>query len=242
MKSRPLFLSATLIFLPLLLQAQTYQQPIYSDAELARGAYPSLTQQVPVSQQEVANHLQCLRNTTQVLQQSFAEHCRVRKYPANSPELVVSAALTDLLADVTHFTNDLASKCGKAGRVSLSHIYRTFHLMEYSSGEAQSVAAQAGYTRSLAPYFSDINQHISVLGAAGYRNPRIRPSLSVANYGSRAPSVQDRQLSLPPVPGPVISYPPTAPVAQPRRKDDDHDKLDIGDVLGRLLGKKLRGE
>ncbi|MCX6854252.1 MAG: hypothetical protein NTV80_05035 [Verrucomicrobia bacterium] len=242
MKSRPLFFSASLIFLPLLLQAQTYQQPIYSDAELARGAYPGMTQQVPVSQQEVAHHMQCLRNTTQVLQQSFAEHCRVRKYPANSPELVVSAALTELLADVTHFSNDLASKCGKAGRVPLSHIYRTFHILEYSSGEAQSAAAQAGYTRSLAAYFSDINQHISFFGAAGFRNPGIRPSLAAVNYGSRSPSAQDLQLILPPVPGSVISYPPNVPVTQPRRKDDDHNKLDIGDVLGRLLGKKLRGE
>jgi hypothetical protein len=242
MKRCPLILFAALILLPGLLQAQTYRQPIYSDDELARGAYSGVPQQALVSQQEVAHHVQCLRNTTQVLQQSFAEHCRIRKYPATSPEVAVSGVLTEMLADVTHFSNDLASKCGKGGRVSLAHIYRTFHMMEYSSGEAQAMAAQAGYARSLASYFSDINQHISVLATAGFRNPRIRPSLMSVNYSSRAYSEQERQLILPPVPGPVITYPPNAPVPQPRPKNDDRDKIDIGDVLGRLLGKKLRGE
>lgn len=192
-------------------------------------------------QQEIAHHVQCLKNTTQVLQQSFAEHCGIRKYSTNSPEVAVAAVLTELLADVTHFSNDLASKCGMDERVSLPHIYRTFHMMEYSSGEAKSTAAQAGYSRGLASYFSDINEHITV-SSAGYRNPRIKPSVIPVYYSNRKASAHERQLILPPIPGPVISYPSPAPTALPRRKDDDHDRLDIGDVLGRLLGKKLRAE
>lgn len=236
------WLLATAILPALTVSAQT-RRPIYTDAEHAARAQQETQAQMMAQQQEQArqakimNDLQCLQNTTNVLQQSFAEHCSRRKLVPNSPEIELSRTLTDLQGDVKHLADDILGRCGKTGRVDLEHVYRTFHLVEYAAENSQAVAARAGYSRSLSGYFNDIGEHIEELGQAGFRNPRLKSIEMEGHYhqGGKYASAQERQVALPPVP--VAPAPPPVPAADPRRQGTT---IDLGDVLGRLFGKKPR--
>lgn len=249
MKTSLLFWTAlgALTILPGFSQAQFQRPVIISDAEYqarmeqeAR-ARMSAQQQENLRQTAAMREAQCLQETTQVLTQSFAAHCKARKTPANSAEGELLRALTDLQADVTHLFNDIHSRCGKAGRVDLAHVYRTFHLTEYASQDAQGLAAQAGYVRSLSSYFQDIDSHLDQLGRAGYRNPRLRRIQMESPYAGSRSMAQERHILLPPVPA---AQPVPAPVAPPRsshHSDRDRDeKIDIGDVLKNIFKNKLK--
>lgn len=246
MKTRSLlpwtWLLAAAILPALTVSAQT-RRPIYTDAEHAARAQQEAQAQMMAQQQEQArqakimNDLQCLQNTTNVLQQSFAEHCSRRKLAPNSPEIELSRVLSDLQGDVKHLADDILGRCGKTGRVDLEHVYRTFHMVEYSAENSQTVAAQAGYSRSLSGYFNDIGEHILALGEAGFRNPRLKSIEREGHYhqGGKYASSQDRQVALPPVPVAPAQLPVSG--ADPRRQGAT---IDLGEVLGRLFGKKPR--
>lgn len=223
--------------LPLALQAQVQRPVIISDAEYNTRMDPEL-----MRQRMTAEELQCLQNTTTVLVQSFASHCKARRVPANSYEGELLRALTDLNTDVTHLANDIRGRCGKTGRVDLAHVYRTFHMTEYASRDAQTVAAQAGYVRSLSSYFQDIDSHIDQLGRAGFRNPRLRRIEMESPYISGRGMTQERQIILPPVPRaqPMPVTPVPGRPAQPRHDHDKDDEVDLGDVLKNLFKQRFK--
>lgn len=233
------------VFMPLVTQAQNSRPFIYTDAEHAARAQQeararmAAQQQEQIRQQRIMHHLQCLKNTTLVLQQSFSDHCSRRKFASTSPEIELSRALTELLGDVNHLSDDILGRCGKIRQVDLAHMYRTFHMMEYSTEDAQTVASQAGYSRSLAGHFQDIREHINELGEAGFRNPRLNQIQMKSHFhGGRVASAQERQFSLPPVPA---SPPPAAiPTVEPGSPRRPGTHIDLGDMLGRLFGKKPR--
>lgn len=228
---------AALLALPLVLQAQVQRPIIISDAEYDARMDPEL-----MRQRLTAEELQCLQNTTTVLVQSFASHCKARRIPANSLEGELLRALTDLNTDVTHLANDIRGRCGKTGRVDLAHVYRTFHMTEYASSDAQTVAAQAGYVRSLSSYFQDIDSHIEQLGRAGFRNPRLRRIEMESPYVSGRGLIQERQIILPPVPRaqPMPLTPVPSRPAQPRHDHGKDDEVDLGDVLKNLFKQRFR--
>ncbi len=223
--------------LPLTLTAQS-RRPIYSDAEYAARAQqasqaqPSAQQQEHNRQQMIVQDLQCLQNTTRVLQQSFAGHCKQRRLMAGSPEFELLGVLADLQEDVDHLANDILGR-NRAEQVDLAHLYRSFHMVEYSAENSQTVAYQAGYGRSLSEYFQDIDRHIEALGVNGLRNPRLKRIEMDSRYGGRF-SGQDRQIALPPVP--AVQQPAVVPGTDPRQPGVK--TIDLGDLFGRLFGKK----
>ncbi|MCB1208274.1 MAG: hypothetical protein KDK97_03050 [Verrucomicrobiales bacterium] len=125
-------------------------------------------------QAELTRDLQHLQNTTRVLEQSFANHLRTHRR-ADADETLLAKALTDLAEDVDHLTNDVFGRCSKCARGDLQHIFRTFHMLEYSADNAQRLSFDAGYGRSLMGYFRDIDEHMDGLAEAGLRNPRLEP-------------------------------------------------------------------
>lgn len=224
-------------------QAQGPRPGIMTDAEFnARAAREARERSFAQEQESLrlamtTREIQSLQDTTNVLVQSFSSHCKMRKISAASAEGELLRALTDLQTDVTHLANDVYGRCGKTGRVELAHVYRTFHLTEYASRDAQTLAAQAGYVRSLGGYFQDIDSHIAQLGQAGFRNPRLR-RIEMETLGGRGSVVQERPISLPPIPR--AQPMPPAPVPGPKREKEKDEKIDIGDVLKQLFRDKLR--
>jgi|GEM_PF-1449369 len=235
---------AAAVLMPLLVHAQNTRPLIYTDAEYAARAEQeararmAAQQQEQMRQQMILHHLQCLKNTTQVLQTSFADHCSRRKFAPTSPEIAVSRALTDLLGDVSHLYDDVLGRCGRTKQVDLAHLYRTFHMAEYSTEDAQTVACQAGYSRSLAGHFEDIREHIDELGAAGFRNPRLNQlQMKSQFHANRVPVAQERQFAAPPVPAPP---PQITQNVDPNAARRQGIQVDLGEFFGRLFGRKPR--
>ncbi len=190
-----------------------------------------------IRQATIVYELKCLENTTRVLQQSFANHLRARRSPSPQ-ESELARALTDLFTDVNHLANDVHGRCGQCGRGDYPHVYRTFHLMEYAAEDAQTLAFEAGYGRSLRNYFEDIEQHISGLAGTGLRNPRLQRIRMSDHFHGRSSSRGEQQIVMPAVP----AYP------LPQRVDprhggansavSDEKTLKLGDLLGRIFGKR----
>ncbi|MEZ5385908.1 MAG: hypothetical protein R3F13_10385 [Prosthecobacter sp.] len=192
-----------------------------------------------VRQATIVHELKCLENTTQVLQQSFAAHLRTRR-SASPQEAELARALTDLLTDVNHLSDDVYGRCGKCGRGDYPHVYRTFHLMEYAAEDAQTLASEAGYGRSLRNYFEDIEQHMGVLAGTGLRNPRLQRIKMDDHFHGRSWTRNEQPIVMPAVP----VYPSQQSVEHrhegpnPAGAVSNEKTIKLGDLLGRIFGKR----
>jgi len=223
------------MLLPLFIQAQVQRSAILSDAEYAAaGRYGA------VQPATLLSETQRLQNTVNVLHQSFSDHCKARRIPTASAEGDLLRALADLQGDVTHLSNDVQSHCGKAGRVDQPHLYRTFLMVEYAAQNAESMANRAGYMRSLTAYFTDIDEHVGQLTRAGMRNPNLKPIIIDGHLHApgRETTAPNQAFPLPPVPRYATPTVPTAPA--PVQSKPKEEKIDLKDILGRLLKDKLR--
>lgn len=185
--------------------------------------------------------IECLQNTTKVLQQSFARHLTTHRRSPSAQEAELSRSLSDLLTDVNHLADDVYGRCSKCARGEFPHVYRTFHMMEYAAEDAQTIAAEAGYARSLYDHFKDIDQHIGALAGTGLRNPRLqRIEMQDHFHHGRSVTKNEQPISMPAVP----AYPrpvavPTSGPQHPNVNPAQNTKtLDLGDLLGRIFGKK----
>lgn len=191
-----------------------------------------------IRQATIVRELECLQNTTRVLQQSFAAHLRTHRRMPSAQESELARALTDLFTDVNHLADDVHGRCGQCGRGDYPHVYRTFHLMEYAAEDAQTLAFEAGYGRSLRNYFEDIEQHIGGLAGTGLRNPRLQRIKMEDHFHGRLSSRGEQQIVMPAVP----TY-PTPQRIDPRHGGpdpavSDERTIKLGDLLGRIFGKR----
>ncbi len=197
----------------------------------------------PVAQRQsyLLQEVECLQSTTRTLHQAFVSYCKRYKVAAASPDGQLMRALVDLQLDVSRLASQIRAHTGNAS-IPLGEAYRSFHMAEYASRDSQLMAVQAGFIRSMFPYFRDIDQHLSEIGRLGYRNPMLRPlEMDGRSYGSRGSGVQERHFELPPL---VLPQPiPSGPVPpRPDRGRDPYereDKLDLGDVLKQLFRGRL---
>lgn len=217
--------------LPSTLQAQ------FRRVDPAQATYQ---QQAQTRQMIVERELQCLQNTTQQLHRSFAEHCRQRRVTVAHPEFELLGTLAALANDVEELVEDVSGR----SQADLAHIYRVFHLVEYSAEDSQTVACQTGYGQAFGEYFHDIEEHIEALATQGFRNPRIKRPEMHGQYGRH--SGQQRQIVLPPLPqqpGVMVTpgYPAVSPIAPAApaapAANDPRVKVDLGDLFGRLFNR-----
>lgn len=208
-------------------------------AQAEAQARAAAQRQDEIRQATIVHELQCLENTTRVLQQSFANHLRTRRSPS-AQESELARALTDLLTDVNHLADDVNGRCGKCGRGDYPHVYRTFHVMEYAAEDAQTLAFQAGYGRSFRNHFEDIEQHMERLAGTGLRNPRLQRIKMEDHFHGRSWSRNEQEIVLPAVP----TYPSPQPVdprhggPNPAGAASDDKTIKLGDLLGRIFGKR----
>lgn len=243
------------LLLPLTAGAQFIRSPYSSDmrarmeaeararaaAEAESQARAAAVREDQARQATMVHELECLQNTTKVLQQSFARHLTTYRRSPSAQEAELSRSLSDLLTDVNHLADDVHGRCSSCARGNYPHVYRTFHLMEYAAEDAQTIAAEAGYARSLYGYFKDIDQHMNALAGTGLRNPRLqRIEMEDHFHHGRSVTKNEQQISLPAVP----SYPrpvavPTPSPQYPNGNPAPNTKtIDLGDLLGRIFGKK----
>jgi len=131
--------------------------------------------------------------------------------------------------------------CSKCARGDYPHVYRTFHLLEYASEDAQTHSAEAGYGRSLHDYFKVIDQHIGSLAGTGLRNPRLhRIKMDDHFHHDRSVTENEQQIILPAVP--AYQRPVAVPAPEPQHPNvnpaPNSKTIDLGDLLGRIFGKK----
>lgn len=218
--------------LPLMLQAQGQRPTIVPDAR-----YP-----VAQRQSYLIQEVEHLQSTTRTLHQSFVSYCKRYNVAAASPDGQLMRALVDLQLDVSRLASQIRAHSNNAN-IPLGEAYRSFHMAEYSSRDSQLMAVQAGFVRSMYPYFRDIDQHLSELGRLGYRNPMLRPmEMDGRSYSSRGSGVKERHFDLPPLalPLPMPSGPvPQRPDYDRDRDRDRNDKIDLGDVLKQLFRGRL---
>lgn len=256
---RPGRLTLLLVFLtasglPLAARAQFIRTPGSSDmrarmeaeararaAALAEAQARAAAQRADeIRQATIVRELECLQNTTRVLQQSFAAHLRTHRRTPGAQESELDRALTDLLTDVNHLADDVHGRCRQCGRGDYPHVYRTFHLMEYAVEDAQTLAFEAGYGRSLRNYFEDIEQHIGELAGTGLRNPRLQRIEMADHFHGRTSSRNEQQIVMPAVP----AYPvpqrtdPRHGGPNPTGAASDEKTIKLGDLLGRIFGKR----
>ena len=188
------------------------------------------------SQATIARELQCLTQTAASLEQLFADHLRRNRSRPTRAELDFSIALHELNEDIQHFSNDLR------GGESLDHIYRTFHMVDYSAQDAWALAAQAGYARSLNGWLADIDDHVRHLGEQGMRNPRFQ-QIQMDNRYHNQYRGQQSDFQFAPVPlyderGNRIQ--PQQPISGPARPGErpreGEIRINLGDALGRIFG------
>ncbi|MEQ1851018.1 MAG: hypothetical protein ABMA01_05430 [Chthoniobacteraceae bacterium] len=221
--------------------AQSVWPRIYSDAELraraeaeARaqpGPVPQPQNPVQIRQSQIVHELQCLKNTTSVLHRSFIGHLRTCRVASDSPDADLAEGLGDLVESVDRLSSDvLGAGRGSRGQSS-SQIYRSFHKVEYGVEDARALAVQAGYSRGMREYFSDIDQHLRVLGECGLRNPRLgRIGKDTHAHHEYGRAEREQQIALPQVP----RY---QPGVVPRHQATT---IDLGDFLGKLFKGKSR--
>jgi hypothetical protein len=185
-------------------------------------------------QSMVSSELQCLQATTEGLDRTFDDHLRRNRQRPTAAELELSEALHELASDVRHFIKDVQSGA------QISHVYRTFHALEYSMQEAWAVSTEAGYGRSLEAWLSDADNHIGQLADCGFRNPRLQPVRIESGYGRSSGRVQqnDYRFAPPPSPYDSRSLPPGGQGAPGSRPGEV--RIDLGDALRRLFGNKNR--
>ena len=222
----PLFIVVSTLLLTPSLEAQTGSQ------------YRSGHQHVQPSNQQavIARELQCLTQTAASLEQLFADHLRRNRPRPTRAEMDFSTALHELNEDIQHFSNDLR------GGQSLDHIYRTFHMVDYSAQDTWALAAQAGYARSLNGWLADIDDHVRHLGEQGMRNPRFQQIQMDNRYHNQYRS-QQGDFQFAPVPlyderGNRIN--PQQPISGPTRPGerprDGEIRINLGEALGRIFG------
>jgi len=239
---KSLFLSKAVLgmalLLPICIKAQNSGPVIVPDSR-----YPTHPGYEARTQPYILQEVQCLQNTTQALYQAYYAYCKRLKVSAVTPDGQLLRAMIDLQQDVTRLATLVRSHCSNPNQY-LGSTYRAFHLAEYASQDSQLMAAQAGYVRSMSPYFRDIDQHLDQLGRLGYRNPMLRNTgTQWGAYQGRPSGVPERSFSLPPVssiqPQPTIP-PPTAPRSSRDRDHDRDEKVDIGDVLKQLFKDRFK--
>ncbi len=233
-----LFLQAVLgaaLALPLAIQAQGQRPIIVPDARYPVGQHHSY----------LSREVESLQGTTRALHQAFASYCKRYNVATASPDGQLMRALGDLQLDVSRLATQIRTHATHSN-MPLGDAYRSFHMAEYSSRDSQLMAVQAGFVRSMFPYFRDIDQHLDELGRLGYRNPMMRRiEMEGRSYGSRDSAVQERHFDLPPLPMvqplPSQSLPPTPIPPRPDRdrERDRDDKIDLGDVLKQLFKGRL---
>lgn len=221
--------------LPLAIQAQGQRPVIVPDDR-----YPTRPGQGVQHQSYLIQEVESLQSTTRTLHQSFVSYCKRYKVAAASPDGQLMRALVDLQLDVSRLASQIRAHSNNAN-IPLGEAYRSFHMAEYSSRDSQLMAVQAGFVRSMYPYFRDIDQHLSELGRLGYRNPMLRPiEMDGRSYSGRGSGVQERPFDLPPLvlPQPMPSGPVPPRPDRDRERDRD-DKIDLGDVLKQLFRGRL---
>jgi hypothetical protein len=246
-----LALVASAISLPAI--AQSNRSRILSDSEMRarsenesrsyrdddqHNRFPTPQQSASQARQaQITRDLQHLQSTSAVLQQSFAAHLKTRRISQDSPEAELGRGLADLVEDIKHLADDVLGSSSQQNK-EINHIYRTFHMAEYSAENAQTLASQAGYSRSLREYFNDIDHHLAELGEIGLRNPRMQRVVEDEHH-SYSRSEREYQVDLPQISQAPISSqgPGYQPGSEPRRQGTT---IDLGDLLGRLFKGKSR--
>lgn len=178
----------------------------------------------------ISREVGCLQESARGLQQVFTDHLRTRRPRPTPGEMELQEALVELSKDVDHFVKDLQSSS------EMSHIYRTFHMLEYSMQEAWAVASEAGYARSLGQWLSDADGHVSNLANYGFRNPRLQPlELDSGLHSTHRGHQNDYNFSPPP---PAVQ--PGGTMVDPGQQRPGEIRIDVGDALRRLFGSKNR--
>lgn len=224
---------AVILVLPAGLQAQNFRPPVPTDPR-----YPAPTPAYAEPRESLILHeVQSLQSATQTIYLSYVAYCKRMKVAAASPDGQLLRAMIDLNQDVGRLAVQVRAHCTNRS-TPLGAAYRAHHLAEYSSRDSQLMAAEAGYIRSMYPYFQEIEQHLSEIGRLGYRNPALGRVEMESRYGGRYSGVPERQIELPPLPS--VEPPPSVPIPPPRRRDYDRDrKEDIGDLLKDLFRSRL---
>lgn len=210
-------------------------------AEAEAQAHAATMREEQVRQATMVHELECLQNTTKILQQSFARHLSTQRRAPSAQEAELSRSLSDLLTDVNHLADDVYGRCSKCGRGEYPHVYRTFHMMEYAAEDAQTIAAEAGYARSLYDYFKDIDQHMNALAGTGLRNPRLqRIEMAGHFHHGRSVTKNEQPVTMPVVPtySRPVAVPPPGPQHPGGHPTSNSKTIDLGDLLGRIFGKK----
>ena len=180
----------------------------------------------------ISHEVNCLQQSTRGMAQVFNDHLRTRRPRPTPSEMELQEALTELSKDVDHFVKDLQSSS------EMCHIYRTFHMLEYSMQEAWALASEAGYARSLGQWLTDADGHVASLASYGFRNPRLQPlELDSGLHTSHRGHQNDYNFSPPPTmqqPGGGMVPPGQG---QPRPGEI---RIDVGDALRKLFGSKNR--
>jgi hypothetical protein len=229
----PLLSSAVLgviLFLPAAVQAQNFRPPAAPDPRYPTPAYAEPRESL------ILHEVQSLQSSTQAIYTSYVAYCKRMKVAAATPDGQLLRAMIDLNQDVGRLAVQVRAHCNNRS-LPLGAAYRAHHLAEYSSRDSQLMAAEAGYMRSMFPYFQDIEQHLEEIGRLGYRNPLVRRTEMDSRYSGRFSGVRERQIDLPPLPS--VQPPPSVPVPPRRRDYDRNDKADIGDLLKELFRSRL---
>ena len=226
------------LLLPIYIQAQSSRPVIVPDSRPLRPGYG------PQNQAFVLQEVQSLVTTTNMLHQSYMAYCKRFKVAAASPDGQLMRALVDLQVDVSRLATHVRAHYNNAN-IPLGEAYRAYHMAEYSSRDSQLMAMQAGFVRSMFPYFRDIDDHLDELGRLGYRNPMLRRiEMDGRSYSNRGAGVPERPFALPPLPSvqpqPNTLIPQRPDYDRDRDRDRDRDdKIDLGDVLKQLFRGRL---
>jgi hypothetical protein len=189
-------------------------------------------------QSAISNEVQCLQNSANGMEQVFNDHLRTRRPRPTPAEIELQEALHELNSDVKHFVKDLQSGS------EMSHLYRTFHMLEYSMQEAWALASQAGYARSLAQWLSDADGHVASLAQYGFRNPRLEPIQIESQYQGSSRGSQNDYVFAPPPPAPgtyVDPRSPGSPLPPGGQQRPGEVRIDLGDALRRIFGGSRSG-
>jgi hypothetical protein len=122
----------------------------------------------------IQGHYAHLQETTAELHAIFRSHLQRQHRKPTSAEAELLRAIDSLSDDVKHLGLDLSNRCSIYRNHGRNHLYRTFHMVEYSLDDTWTIAAQAGYGRSLNDYFTDMELHVTAMASAGLSNPRIQ--------------------------------------------------------------------
>jgi hypothetical protein len=213
-------------------EARLQRASVLQPQNAVRPQYPAPLQNTHQTRQsQIVTELHCLKNTVSVLHRSYIGHLRTCRVASDSPDAELARGLGELVEDVDALSNNvLGTGHGSRGQ-SIAQIYRRFHEVEYAVEDARGLAAEAGYSRAMREYFSDIDQHLRSLAECGLRNPRLgrigRDSQYRHEHGHAGP---EQRIALAPVP----QY---QPGVVPRHQATT---IDLGELLGRMFKGKSR--